>query len=161
MEALELHYIKALVYLREKQVEECIREVDLMLARQPENGKAKGIQALIYHRYLRDYTKAEELFKQAVRLEPTIDKTYLWYAALLLDLGRFSETVAILNKATEIPGVEKDKVDRLFGLLNERQEKWDDALSYYSKAQLYTFSSESMNELQQDIDRCLRKKNLG
>lgn len=160
MDALDLHFLNALAHLREGRVEDAVRELTLLQGRQPENGKAKWLEAKILHENLRDYARAEELYKQAMRLEPTFDLLHLSYASLLIDLSRFAEAIAVLNKAAEIPGVEKDKVDRLFGLLNERQEKFDDALQHFNKAMLYTFSNEQMDVLQKDIERVMRKKGL-
>ncbi len=160
MDALDLHFLNALAHLRDRKVEEALREIGLMQARQPENGKAKWLEAKILHKFLKEFARAEELYKQAMRLEPSLEGVLVDYAELLVRLERYAEAIAVLNRAAEIPGVEKDKVDRLFGLLNERQEKFDDALQHFTKAMLYTFSDEQMATLQKDIERVMRKKGL-
>ena len=43
-------------------------------------------------------------------------------------------------------------------MLNERQERWDEAIDYYSKALLFAFSLEAITGYEDDINRVLKKK---
>ncbi len=158
IEAVEKQFLQARSLLREGKVEESLQELNLILARQPEFGKGQALLGHLLFHYFKDFPNAEEAFRKAMRQTPNHDETYLDYAALLLQLERFTETVAVLNKAMEVPGIEKDKVYRLFGMLAERQEKWDESIDYYSKALMFTFSLELIKQYEEDISRSLKKK---
>ncbi len=158
IDAAEKQFLKARTFLHEGKVEESLQELNLILARQPEFGKGQALLGHLLYHYFRDFTNAEEAFRKAMRQSPNHDETYLDYAALLLQLERFTETIAVLNKAMEVPGIEKDKVYRLFGMLSERQERWEEAIDYYSKALLFTFSVEAITGYEEDINRVLKKK---
>lgn len=160
IEAAEKQFLLARTFLREGKVEESLNELNLILARQPEYGKGQALLGHLLFHYYRDFVSAEEAFRKAMRQSPNHDETYLDYASLLLQLERFTETVAVLNKAMEVPGIEKDKAYRIFGMLSERQEKWDEAIDYFSKALIFTFSLASIKLYEEDIQRALKKKSL-
>jgi Tfp pilus assembly protein PilF len=158
IDAAEKQFLTARTLLREGNVEASLQELNLLLARQPDFGKGQALLGHLLFRYVRDFVNAEEAFRKAMRQAPTHEELYIDYAECLLQLERFTETVAVLNKAMEVPGIEKDKIFRLFGLFNERQEKWDEAIDYFSKAVLYSFSNENILQYEADIDRCIKKK---
>ena len=124
----------------------------------PDFGKANNYLGLIYFRYFLDAPSAESFFKKAISLAPDFSKSYVNYAALLLSHNRLAEMNANLNKVSEIPGVEKDKVFELFGKLNEIQGRLDDAIGFYKKAIALTFSDEDLLLYEKAIDRCNKKK---
>mgnify|MGYP000849906044 FL=1 len=158
IEAADNQILKAQNLLAEGRVEECLQELSLVLARQPENGRAQALLGHLRLRYFRNYNAAEESFKIAMRQAANYPDLYYDYADLLIMLERYTETVAVLNKGMEVPGIEKDKLYILFGRLNERQEKWDDAIDYYTKALIYTFSDDVFAACNADINRCNLKK---
>jgi tetratricopeptide (TPR) repeat protein len=68
-------------------------------------------------------------------------------------MDKGTESVAVLNKALEVPGIDKDKIYSLFGKLYERQAKWEDAIEYYTKAILYSLSDLTLVEYRKDVER--------
>ena len=92
-----------------------------------------------------------------MRNAPADPELYVDYGELLLRLDKATETVAILNRALEVPGVEKDKIFRIFSQLYERQSKWDDALEYNAKALMFTLNDEMTQQCLQDQERIRRK----
>ncbi len=158
IEAADNQILKAQHLLVEGKVEECLQELSLVLARQPENGRAQALLGHLRLRYFQNFNAAEESFKIAMRQSSNYPDLYYDYAELLIMLERFTETIAVLNKGMVVPGIEKDKLYSLFGRLNERQEKWDDAIDFYTKALLYTFSEEMFTIYNANINRCNLKK---
>jgi len=124
----------------------------------PDFGKAHGYLGLLYFNHFKDSVLAEEDFKNAISSSPEFTDSYLFYAALLLSQERFAEMNAHLNKVSEIPGVNKNTVYELFGRMNERMEKYDEATDYYKKAIKYTFSDEDIALYEKAIARCNTKK---
>lgn len=139
---------------------EALSELQLILARQPDHGRAQALYGHILFRRLNDFTAAEEAFRIAMRTAPAYPDLYIDYGELLLRLDKATETVAILNRALEVPGVEKDKIFRIFSQLYERQAKWDDALEYNAKALMFTLDAGFLEICRQDAERIRIKMSL-
>lgn len=134
---------------------------DLLLeltSRFPEFGKAYSYLGVIYFRHFKDAATAESHYKKAISSSPEFTESYINYSALLLSQERFAEMNANLNKVSEITGVKKDKVYELFGLMNELQAKYDEAIGFYKKAIGITFSDEDLGLYEKAINRCNAKK---
>ena len=160
IEATEKQLYKARTLLLEGKLDEALLELDVLLVRQPDFGKGQVLFGHIQFRYFKNYAGAEESFRKAMKLAPDYAELYFDYSELLLQLERYTETVAVLNKSMEIPGIEKDKIYYRFGLLYERQSKWEEAINYFGQALHYTFSDEMVKQYEMDVLRCLKKKNF-
>lgn len=108
--------------------------------------------------YFKDDAGAETLFNEAIERNAAYAETYLFYADLLFRHERFAELNAVINKASAISGVSKDKVNHLSGLMHEAQGKLDEAISYYKKAILSGFDNELIALYERAIERCIVKK---
>lgn len=147
-------------YLDQGRAGEALAELQVLLARQPEQGKAQAMYGKILMLNLKDYQGAEEAFRTAMRHAASYPDLYYDFGALLIRMDKGTESVAVLNKALEVPGIEKDKIYGLFGNLYERQAKWEDAIEYYTKALLYTFSDITLEEYRKDVDRIKLKMGM-
>ena len=146
--------------LEQGKVGEALAELQVIIARYPEQGKAQAMLGSIYLHHLADFTAAEEAFRIAMRQAPAYPTLYYDYGELLLRLDRATETVAVLNKSLEVPGIEKDKIYSLFGNLYEREKKWEEAIEYYTKAIFYSLSDVDVSRYQNDLNRVKIKMNL-
>jgi tetratricopeptide (TPR) repeat protein len=108
--------------------------------------------------YFKDDAGAEKLFNAAIEADASYSETYLFFAELLFRHERFAELNAVINKASAISGVSKDKVNHFSGLLNEAQGKFEEAVSFYKKAILSSFDNELINVYEKAIERCNLKK---
>jgi tetratricopeptide (TPR) repeat protein len=160
IETADKQFYKIRTLLLEGRTDDALLELDLLLARQPDFGKGQALLGRLLFRFFQNFTTSEEAFRKAMKHSPDYPELYFDYSELLLQLERFTETVAVLNKAMEIPGIEKDKVYFIFGKLYERQLKWDEAINYYGQALQYTFSDEVLKDCDAAIARCLKKKNF-
>lgn len=145
-------------HLKAGRIEDALQDINLLLTRDPESGKAQAMLGHLQFRYYGNPAAAEEAFKKAMRVEGDLPELYLDYGELLLQTGKYTEMVAVLNKATEIPMMPLDRVNRLFGMLYERQARWDEAMDYYTKAILYTLDNDLMDQYEKDLQRCRRKQ---
>jgi tetratricopeptide (TPR) repeat protein len=158
IEAAEQQLLIAQRLWEEGKVEESLQTLNLLMVRNPEYGKAHAFLGMLLFQHFSDFPAAEEAFKKALKLSPLNPTLYLDYAALLLQLERYNETIALLNKALEVQGIDKGKANRLFGLLYERQQDWDEAISYFSKAFQFTFSNSELDLYKADIQRIAQKR---
>lgn len=158
IEAAEKTLLQAQLLLEKGQVVDCVQELSTLLARQPEHGRANALLGHLQLRYFKDFTAAEEAFKIAMRNASSFPDLYVDYAFLLLQVERYTETIAVINKGLEVPGISKDKLFQIFGNLYERQSKWDDAIEYYSQALRYTLNNDSLKEYEVDLKRVEAKR---
>lgn len=140
-------------HLAQGRTGDALTELQMVIARQPDHGRAQALYGRILFRHLHDYAAAEEAFRMAMRTAPAYPDLYVDYGELLLRLDKPTETVAILNRALEVPGVEKDKIYRIFSQLYERQSKWEDALEYNAKALMFTLDETLIAACQKDQER--------
>ncbi len=140
-------------YLDQGQTGEGLSELLVLLARQPEHGRAQAMYGKILMLNLKDYQSAEVAFKIGMRHAASYPDLYYDYGELLLRMDKGTESVAVLNKGLEVPGIDKDKIYSLFGKLYERQAKWEDAIEYYTKAILYSLSDLTVVEYRKDVER--------
>lgn len=157
-EADKLFY-QAEKLLQDRLIHEAADLLNQLNTRFPEYGRAYSVLGFIYTHHIHDFSNAESLFKRGINLSPEYPPSYIGLAEILLLQERYPELIAILNKAIEIPGVQKDKVYELFGRMNELQMKLEEATSYYKKAIHYSFRDEDILLYETAIRRCLKKKN--
>jgi tetratricopeptide (TPR) repeat protein len=146
--------------LKEGQVEECINELSLLLIRFPDHGRGNALLGHLFMRHLSNYNQAEECFNKALRFDPLYAELYYDFAELLIHLEKYTEAIAVLNKGFEIPGIEKEKLLRLFGLVYEKQQNYDQAITYYTDGIIQSMSETAIKKLQGDIQRCMLKKRI-
>jgi tetratricopeptide (TPR) repeat protein len=111
-------------------------------------------------RHLSNFSLAEECFTKAIRFDPLCPELYYDFAELLILIEKYTEAIAVLNKGFEIPGIEKEKLLRLSGLVYEKQQNYDQAISYYTDGIIQSMSETSIKKLQSDIQRCMLKKRI-
>ncbi len=146
--------------LKEGQIEECINELSLLLIRYPDHGRGNALLGHLYMRHLSNFSLAEECFTKAIRFDPLYPELYYDFAELLIHLEKYTEAIAVLNKGFEIPGIEKEKMLRLFGLVYEKQQNYDQAINYYTDGIIQSMSETAIKKLQSDIQRCMLKKRI-
>jgi tetratricopeptide (TPR) repeat protein len=158
MEALDIKLVVVRELLQGGRLEEAFNEISLLLPRFPESGRLQALHGQVLFRYLGHFDQAEEAFRKAMRSDGDDPALYPEYAALLLQGGKYTEVVAVLNRAMEVPLVAKEKIFALFGQLYERQQNWEEAIEYYSKAALFTLDTDEMEQFLADRQRVARKK---
>jgi tetratricopeptide (TPR) repeat protein len=146
--------------VREDQAGEAASLLHECLLRFPDAGKAYALLGHIYDRFFREPYKAEEYFKKAMILAPDFTETYLYYSEALLAQERYTEMTAMLNKALETTAAAKDHVYFLFGQMNEKQSKFEEAIEDYQKGIIYCMNSDELIRYQSAIQRCLTKQRM-
>jgi serine/threonine protein kinase/Tfp pilus assembly protein PilF len=99
-----------------------------------DNNLAEAHAALAYAKFRGEWNwrKAEEEFKEAIRLNPNYASAHQWYANLLAALGRFEEAIAETRRTQEL-----DKTSLIinshFGLIYFFAGRFDDAIKSCQK----------------------------
>jgi Tfp pilus assembly protein PilF len=160
MEVLDIKLVLVKDLLKSGRKEEAFAELSQLLSKYPEAGKLHSFHAHVLFRYLNQFDAAEEAFRKALRADGDDPDLYPEYAALLLQGSKYTEMVAVLNRALEVPLVSKEKIFALFGQLYERQQNWDEAVEYYTRAANFTLDSALMEGYLGDRARVNRKRSL-
>ncbi|MFZ5677943.1 MAG: tetratricopeptide repeat protein [Pseudomonadota bacterium] len=65
---------------------------------------AAGYSALAFTEFFwsRDFARSEQLFEQALALDPNSAQTYAWYALTIMHSGEFGKALAAISKAQEL-----------------------------------------------------------
>ena len=74
-------------YLREGRMAEALADLQVLVVREPDNGRARAMLGQLFMNQLQDYPSAEEHFRAAMRLVPAWPELYYDYCRLLLLLG--------------------------------------------------------------------------
>lgn len=146
--------------LQQGRIADCLSELQLMTARDPEDGKAHALFGHLQLRHLEDMEAAESSLRLAMRYAPTYPPLYLDYAELLMRLEKHTETIAVLNRALEVKGIEKDRIHRLMGQVYEKEKRWSEAVDHYTQSILQSFSEEFVLEVRKDLMRIRMKMQL-
>jgi tetratricopeptide (TPR) repeat protein len=166
---LKIDYIKVnleaerLIYsagalVRENKPGEAAALLQDCMIRFPDEGKAYALMGYICNSFFHEPLAAEEYFRKAMILAADFSGTYIYYADALLSQERYTEMTAILNKSLESTGAPKDDIYFLFGQMNERQSKYEDAVDYYQRAVIATLDDVKLSNFKKAIDRCIDKQ---
>lgn len=146
--------------LEQGRIADCLTELQLMTSMDPEDGKAQALLGRVQLRHLDDLEGAESSFRLAMRNAPTYAPLYVDYAELLMRLEKHTETIAVMNRALEVKGIEKDRIHRLMGQVFEKEKRWAEAVDHYTQSILFSFSEEFVLEVRKDLMRVRMKMQL-
>jgi hypothetical protein len=79
---------------------------------------------------------------------------------LLMDLERYNDIQALAKRASKVEAVDKSWIQHRLGLVEELQLQFDQAISFYEKAILFTLNDEKIKGYKEDITRCEEKREL-
>lgn len=157
---LEEKFLQADRLINENQLKEAAQLLDEILAEAPDFGKAHNHMGWLHETKFKNYAKAEEHYRLALKFSPEYPAAYYNSAYLLSALRKFDELENLLNNAIKVPGINYATVYNEFALLREMQAKWDDAIHYYKLYIQNSFDSKSIDTAADAIKRCERKKQL-
>jgi len=126
----------------------------------PEYGRAYNHLGYLYESKYQNYNKAEFYYRTAIDYSPEYPATYLNYSVLLSTCQKFDELEELLNKALEVPGINKEKIYCEMGIMKELQGKYDEAIEFFKKVITYCLNSKSIDIYEKNIERCFNKKEI-
>ncbi|WP_052672514.1 tetratricopeptide repeat protein [Aliterella atlantica] len=146
--------------IQEKRSQESVELLLKILQRNSQFGKAYNHLGYVYEIDYRDYTRAEEYYKKAMKYEPEYSAAYTHYARLLSSCKRFDELKAHLDIALTISTVSAETIYFEYGLMYEMQQNPEAAIDYYIKAAMTTLDTHKVTFYQGAINRCKTKLEL-
>jgi tetratricopeptide (TPR) repeat protein len=146
--------------IKEKRIQESVELLFKILQRNSQFGKAYNHLGWVCEIEYRNYARAEEYYKNALKYEPGYSASYTNYARLLSNTRRFEELKAHLDIALTITSVSKEVIYNEYGIMYEMQENPETALKYYVKAAMLSLDAKNITLYQESINRCQTKLEL-
>lgn len=157
---LEERFYEADKLINEGKISDAAHLLDAILAEAPDFGKAHNHMGWLYETKFKNYAKAEEHYKFALKFAPEYPAGYYNYAYLLSTLRRYEELESLLNEAIKIPGISYATLYNEFGLMNEALGKYQDAIHYFKLYIQNLFEIKTIETAAESIKRCERKMQL-
>jgi cytochrome c-type biogenesis protein CcmH/NrfG len=146
--------------LKQGRIGDALAALELLLAANPDDGRAHALLGKLLMRDVGDYAQAESAFRSALRFSPALPALYYDFAELLIRMDKPTETIAVLNKALEVQGIEKERIHRMMGQVFEREQRWSDAVDSYTRAVMHSLSESFVQECHKDMLRVRMKMQL-
>ncbi len=146
--------------IKERNYADAMQTLEAILAEAPEYGKAYNHLAWLYDTKYRDLNKAAEYYQKCLFYEPEYAPVYLNYAGVLSTMNKWIELEELLQKALNVPGVDKASVYNEYGIMKELQGAYDEAVKQYREAIRCTLVTENIDIYQSSAKRCQKKKEL-
>lgn len=146
--------------LKAGKIEQAIEAFEAILKEDATFGKAYNHIGWIFETKMRDYENAEKNYKLALEHNPKYTAVYKNYAILLSTLGRFDDLKSLLEKAKDVPGMDKYTLYNEYAIMYEQLEEYTMAINYYKDAAKATMNDKTMRTAMAAIERCNTKMSL-
>ena len=146
--------------LKAGKIEQAAEVFEAILKEDSTFGKAYNHLGWIFETKVKDYENAEKNYKLALEHSPSYTAVYKNYAILLSTLGRFDDLKVLLEKAKDVPGMDKYTLYNEYAIMYEQLEEYNMAINYYKDAAKATMNDKTMRAAMDSIERCNIKASL-
>lgn len=146
--------------IKENKNAEAIEVLEAIIAEAPDFGKAYNHLGFIFETKYQDYTKAEELYKLALKFAPNYTAVYYNYAIVLSTLKKWKELEDLLRQAETIPTINRATIANEYAIMYEMRGLYDEAILKYKEYINYVFDNKQIDNALASIERCERKKEM-
>lgn len=158
---LDDKFFKADTLIKEGRIGEAAGMLNEIITEMPEHGRSHNHLGWIFETKYSDYVKAENHYKAALQFSPEYTAVYYNYAILLSTLGRYDELTALLEKAMNIPGINKSTIYNEYGIMYEAQGKYNQALEAYNNYIRHLYDNKLIETGKGSIERVKMKMDMG
>jgi Tfp pilus assembly protein PilF len=146
--------------IKDGLIAEAFDTLTYIIEQDTEYGKAYNHLGWLYETKYKDYKRAEECYRLALKYAPDYLAIYLNYAILLSTIEKFDELEPLLERALKIPGINKAKIWNEYGIMYEIQGKFSQAISAYKQSIINSLNNDDINTYEQSMERCKKKESL-
>jgi tetratricopeptide (TPR) repeat protein len=146
--------------IKDGLIGEALDTLTQIIGQDAQFGKAYNHLGWIYETKEKDYQKAEECYRLALKYASDYTPVYLNYAILLSTLKRYSELEAHLERSLEVPGINESKIWNERGIMYELQGRYGDAIEAYKKSIQLSLVNEDIERFETSINRCKKKRTI-
>ena len=157
---LDRLFFKADNEIKDGQIVEAYDTLTYIIEQDTEYGKAYNHLGWIYETKYKNFPKAEECYKLALKYAPDYTAIYLNYAILLSTLEKFDVLNHLLDRAILVSGINKSKIWNEYGIMYELQGEYDRAIEAYKKSIQNSLVNEDIDRFEDSIKRCRKKQTV-
>lgn len=157
---IEEKFLKADQLIAENKLSEAAKMLEDILEEAPDFGKAHNHMGWLFETKFKNFQRAEEHYRLALKFSPDYTAAYYNYCYLLSALRKFDELENLLKHAIAVSGISYATIYNEYGLMREMQGHLDDAIHYFRLHIKNSFDTKSIETAAESIKRCERKKEL-
>ena len=157
---LEEKFYEADKMINDGRISDAAHLLEAILIEAPDFGKAHNHMGWLYETKFKNFTKAEEHYKFALKFSPEYPAAYYNYAYLLSTLRRYPELETLLNDAINVPGISYSTIYNEFALLHEALGHYTEAIHYFKLYIQNVFEIKSIDTATDSIKRCEKKMQI-
>lgn len=157
---LEEKFLQADQLIGENKLSEAAKMLEDILSEAPDFGKAHNHLGWLFETKFKNYVRAEEHYRLALKFSPDYSAAYYNYCYLLSALRKFEELESLLQNAIRVSGISYATIYNEYGLMREMQGSLDDAIHYFKLHIKNSFDQKTIETAAESIKRCERKKQL-
>lgn len=157
---LEEKFLQADQLIGENKLSEAAKMLEDILSEAPDFGKAHNHLGWLFETKFKNYVRAEEHYRLALKFSPDYSAAYYNYCYLLSALRKFDELEHLLQNAIRVSGISYATIYNEYGLMREMQGSLDDAIHYFKLHIKNSFDQKTIETAAESIKRCERKKQL-
>jgi Tfp pilus assembly protein PilF len=146
--------------ISDQRIGEAFTKLTSIIQEMPDFGKAYNHIGWIYETKYKDFPNAEKYYKQAIEYAPDYSAGYYNYAVVLSSLQKWDELTALLNKAMQVPGINRGTIYNEFGIMYEAQGKYNEAIEAYKNYIKSSFDNKQVDTATDSIERCKKKAQI-
>ncbi len=146
--------------IRDGKIVDAFETLSQILEEDSTYGKAYNHLGWMYETKYKDYVKAEECYKLALKYAPEYLAGYMNYAVLLSTIEKYEVLESHLNRSMEVKGINKSKIHNEFGIMYEMQGKYAQAVESYRNALRSSLNNDDIAIYEKSIDRCNKKSSI-
>lgn len=154
---IEQIYLEAESDIRNNNYHDAFEKYETILYEEPGFAPAHNSMGWIYKTQFDNYPKAENHFKAAMQADPLYPHPYFHLASIYFDLDKFDSLKTHLEKCLTITTLEKAWIYYRYGMMEETNGNYEQAIKQYEQAILHSFNNEKINDYKSDIERCRTK----
>jgi len=146
--------------INEGQIAAAASVLEEILLEAPDFGKAHNHFGWLYDAKFKNYAKAEEHYRLALKFAPEYPAAYYNYSYLLSTLRRYDDLERLLDLAIKVPGISYPTLYNDYALMHEIQGHYQDAIHYFKLYIQNSYDSKTIETAAESIRRCERKLEL-
>ena len=143
--------------IKEGKVGDAVHLLEGIIRETPTFGKAYNHLGWIFETKYQKRPQAEEYYKKALEYAPDYPAVYYNYAVLLSVTHQFEKLAELLNKALELPGINKATIYNEMAIMYEYQQNFSKAIDTYKESIKYVLDTKGIDTRLASIARCKRK----
>lgn len=150
---VEERYVQAVEELKYGETARALQLFNELIVADASYARAYYQLGIINYYHIRDYHAAGYFFSKCIEIEANFPDVYHDFIKLLVFLNMEMKAKSTAFKALLVPGINHWLIYKQLGLLEEKNQKYNAALSYYKKAYNYSLDKEDAEDSKEDIER--------